>query len=80
MWSWLPRCRRAAAIRISFVLATPNYALVHDALDYQRHAVSLADGNGFALSYGRPTAFRSTADEHPTSAEGDRVAVRTRRG
>ena len=51
----------ALAIRIIFVLATPNYALVADALDYQRHAVSIADGHGFALSYGRPTAFRPPA-------------------
>jgi 4-amino-4-deoxy-L-arabinose transferase-like glycosyltransferase len=51
----------AFAIRLAFVLATPNYTLVHDALDYQRHAVSIADGHGFALSYGRPTAFRPPA-------------------
>jgi 4-amino-4-deoxy-L-arabinose transferase-like glycosyltransferase len=51
----------ALAIRIIFVLATPNYALVADALDYQRHAGSIADGHGFALSYGRPTAFRPPA-------------------
>jgi 4-amino-4-deoxy-L-arabinose transferase-like glycosyltransferase len=51
----------ALAIRIAFVVATPNYTLVHDALDYQHHAVSIADGHGFALSYGRPTAFRPPA-------------------
>jgi len=51
----------ALAIRIVFVIATPNYTLVHDALDYQHHAVSIADGHGFALSYGRPTAFRPPA-------------------
>jgi 4-amino-4-deoxy-L-arabinose transferase-like glycosyltransferase len=51
----------ALIIRVAFVLATPNYALVHDALDYQRHAVSIANGHGFALSYGRPTAFRPPA-------------------
>jgi 4-amino-4-deoxy-L-arabinose transferase-like glycosyltransferase len=51
----------ALIVRVAFVLATPNYALVHDALDYQRHAVSIADGHGFALSYGRPTAFRPPA-------------------
>ena len=51
----------ALAIRIVFVLATPHYTLVHDALDYQHHAVSIADGHGFALSYGRPTAFRPPA-------------------
>jgi len=51
----------ALAIRIGFVLATPHYTLVHDALDYQNHAVSIAGGHGFALSYGRPTAFRPPA-------------------
>jgi 4-amino-4-deoxy-L-arabinose transferase-like glycosyltransferase len=51
----------ALAIRIAFVLATPGYTLVHDALDYQRHAISLSEGHGFALSYGRPTAFRPPA-------------------
>jgi 4-amino-4-deoxy-L-arabinose transferase-like glycosyltransferase len=51
----------ALAIRIIFVLATPSYTLVHDALDYDRHAASIANGHGFALSYGRPTAFRPPA-------------------
>ena len=48
----------ALAIRVAWVLATPDYRLVHDALDYNRHAISIANGDGFALSYGRPTAFR----------------------
>jgi len=51
----------ALAIRIAFVLATPDYRLVHDARDYHRHAVSLAAGHGFATAYGRPTAFRPPA-------------------
>jgi 4-amino-4-deoxy-L-arabinose transferase-like glycosyltransferase len=51
----------ALAIRIIFVLATPHYTLVHDALDYDRHGASIANGHGFALSYGRPTAFRPPA-------------------
>jgi 4-amino-4-deoxy-L-arabinose transferase-like glycosyltransferase len=51
----------ALLIRVAFVVATPGYALVHDALDYQRHAVSISSGHGFALSYGRPTAFRPPA-------------------
>jgi 4-amino-4-deoxy-L-arabinose transferase-like glycosyltransferase len=49
------------AIRVAFVLATPNYQLIHDALDYDNHAASIAQGHGFALSYGRPTAFRPPA-------------------
>jgi 4-amino-4-deoxy-L-arabinose transferase-like glycosyltransferase len=51
----------ALAIRVIFVLATPHYTLVHDALDYDRHAASIVQGHGFALSYGRPTAFRPPA-------------------
>src|SRR4051812_5991531 len=51
----------ALALRIAFVLLTPDYRLVADALDYDYHAVSLASGHGFALSYGRPTAFRPPA-------------------
>jgi 4-amino-4-deoxy-L-arabinose transferase-like glycosyltransferase len=51
----------ALAIRIAFVLATPDYRLVHDALDYDHHAASIAAGHGFAYSYGRPTAFRPPA-------------------
>jgi 4-amino-4-deoxy-L-arabinose transferase-like glycosyltransferase len=51
----------ALAIRIIFVLATPHYTLVHDALDYDRHSASIVQGHGFALSYGRPTAFRPPA-------------------
>ncbi|HWK25856.1 MAG TPA: glycosyltransferase family 39 protein [Solirubrobacter sp.] len=51
----------ALALRVAFVLATPGYALVDDALDYDRHGVSIATGHGFALSYGRPTAFRPPA-------------------
>lgn len=51
----------ALAIRCAWVLATPDYRLVHDALDYNRHAISIARGDGFALSYGRETAFRPPA-------------------
>jgi 4-amino-4-deoxy-L-arabinose transferase-like glycosyltransferase len=48
----------ALAIRVAWVLATPDYQLVHDALDYDNHAASIAAGEGFATSYGRETAFR----------------------
>ena len=51
----------ALAVRVAFVLATPGYTLVHDAIDYDHHAQSIAQGHGFALSYGRPTAFRPPA-------------------
>ena len=33
---------------MAFVLATPNYQLIHDAIDYDRHAASIAQGHGFA--------------------------------
>jgi 4-amino-4-deoxy-L-arabinose transferase-like glycosyltransferase len=47
------------AIRLAYVDATPNMKLVADARDYDGHAVSIAQGNGYSASYAlRPTAFR----------------------
>jgi 4-amino-4-deoxy-L-arabinose transferase-like glycosyltransferase len=51
----------ALVIRVAVVLATPDQTLIHDAIDYDLHAASIAAGDGFALSYGRPTAFRPPA-------------------
>lgn len=51
----------ALVVRLLYVVATPGYALVHDAIDYDRHAVSIANGNGYTTSLGRPTAFRPPA-------------------
>ena len=49
----------ALAIRVAWVLATPDYQLVHDALDYDRHAASIAAGDGFAPPTGaRPRSAR----------------------
>jgi 4-amino-4-deoxy-L-arabinose transferase-like glycosyltransferase len=50
----------ALALRIGYVDATPNYALRHDAVDYDTHARSIAEGQGYSktLAHGRPTAFR----------------------
>jgi 4-amino-4-deoxy-L-arabinose transferase-like glycosyltransferase len=50
----------AFAVRLAYVDATPGMRLVHDALDYDGHAVSIAHGDGYSktLAYGRPTAFR----------------------
>jgi 4-amino-4-deoxy-L-arabinose transferase-like glycosyltransferase len=49
----------AFAIRIAYVDATPNMRLVADGRDYDTHAVSIAQGDGYSASYaGRPTAFR----------------------
>lgn len=44
-------------------MATPDYVLVHDSRDYDRHARSIARGDGFADSVrpGRHTAFRPPA-------------------
>lgn len=51
----------ALAIRIAVVLATPHYQLVADAIDYDKHAVSIVTQHRFAFAYGRPTAFRPPA-------------------
>lgn len=50
----------ALALRIAYVDATPGYALRHDARDYDVHARSIAEGQGYSknLAHGRPTAFR----------------------
>ena len=48
----------ALVIRVAWVLQTPDYELVHDALDYDNHAYSIAAGEWYALSHGRSTAFR----------------------
>ena len=50
----------ALVLRLAYVDATPGYALRHDAVDYDVHARSIAQGEGFSktLAHGRPTAFR----------------------
>jgi 4-amino-4-deoxy-L-arabinose transferase-like glycosyltransferase len=50
----------ALALRLGYVEATPDYGLRHDARDYDVHARSIAQGEGYSktLAYGRPTAFR----------------------
>ena len=50
----------ALLLRVGYVAATPDYALVHDALDYDRAAKSIAQGDGYPYSRakGRETAFR----------------------
>jgi 4-amino-4-deoxy-L-arabinose transferase-like glycosyltransferase len=50
----------ALVLRLAYVDATPNYVLRHDAVDYDVHARSIAQGDGFSktLAHGRPTAFR----------------------
>src|SRR5215216_5855924 len=51
----------ALVLRVGYVVATPDYRLVHDALDYDRTAASLAQGKGYPEVWGRPTAFRPPA-------------------
>jgi 4-amino-4-deoxy-L-arabinose transferase-like glycosyltransferase len=53
----------ALLLRIGYVAATPGYVLVHDAVDYDRAAKSIARGDGWPDSHtpGRPTAFRPPA-------------------
>jgi 4-amino-4-deoxy-L-arabinose transferase-like glycosyltransferase len=50
----------ALVLRLGFVAATPHYKLVDDATDYDRHARSIAAGNGYADVGlpGRASAFR----------------------
>jgi 4-amino-4-deoxy-L-arabinose transferase-like glycosyltransferase len=49
----------AFAIRVAYVDATPGMKIVHDARDYDVHAVSVAQGHGFSDTLAlRPTAFR----------------------
>ena len=64
----------ALAIRVAFVLATPDYALVHDALDYDRHAASIAQRRTASRSrYGR-------ADRVPPAGVPDLPRRRVRSG
>jgi 4-amino-4-deoxy-L-arabinose transferase-like glycosyltransferase len=51
----------ALAIRIGWILLTPHYALVHDAVDYDRHAAHIVQFGSFETSYSRKTAFRPPA-------------------
>ena len=65
-WLWAAAVLLLAAallIRLGFVHATPGYQPVDDARDYDGHAVSIAQGDGFSdeLAYHRPTAFRPPA-------------------
>jgi 4-amino-4-deoxy-L-arabinose transferase-like glycosyltransferase len=50
----------ALVLRLGFVAATPHYKLVDDATDYDRHARSIAAGDGYADVGlpGRQSAFR----------------------
>jgi 4-amino-4-deoxy-L-arabinose transferase-like glycosyltransferase len=51
----------ALVLRLGYIAATPDYRIVHDARDYDRHARSIASGDGFArIGPGptRVTAFR----------------------
>ena len=53
----------ALLLRVGYVAATPEYTFVHDASDYDRGAMSIAQGEGFPFSRreGRASAFRPPA-------------------
>ena len=53
----------ALLLRVGYMAATPDYKLVHDALDYDHAATSIARGDGWPDSRrpGRETAFRPPA-------------------
>jgi 4-amino-4-deoxy-L-arabinose transferase-like glycosyltransferase len=62
-WVWLAAVALVAlslVLRIAYVNATPGYVVRHDARDYDVHAISIAEGQGFSktIAYDRPTAFR----------------------
>ena len=44
----------ALVLRIAYVDATPNYTLRHDAVDYDVHARSIAQGEGFSKTLAHP--------------------------
>ena len=58
----------ALALRIGYVAITPDYVMVHDARDYDNAAQSIARGDGYPTSRGRPTAFRPPA--YPSCSRG----------
>jgi 4-amino-4-deoxy-L-arabinose transferase-like glycosyltransferase len=65
-WMWAAAILILAAaftIRIAYVDATPGMKLVHDALDYDGAAASIAQVGHYpdTGAYGRPTAFRPPA-------------------
>ena len=53
----------ALLLRVGYVAVTPDYTFVHDASDYDRHAMSIARGDGYpgAQSADRASAFRPPA-------------------
>ena len=40
----------ALLLRVGYLVATPGYELVHDAVDYDRAAASIAQGEGYPYS------------------------------
>ena len=49
----------AFGLRAGYMALTPGYEIVHDARDYDWHARSVANGDGFSKGItGKPTAFR----------------------
>jgi 4-amino-4-deoxy-L-arabinose transferase-like glycosyltransferase len=59
-----PLLALALAVRIAQIVATHDWVPVADPADYVRHAQSIADGHGMAVSFvahGGPSAFRPPA-------------------
>ena len=66
MWRWAVclLVLGALLLRLGYVVVTPGYRIVDDAHDYDRHAVSIAMGHGYARMGSGPsgeTAFRPPA-------------------
>lgn len=55
----------ALSVRVVYVAATPHHALGGDAADYDRHAVSLAEGRGYPPSFLPQREAGSTAWRPP---------------
>ena len=55
----------ALLLRVGYMVATPDYVLVHDALDYDKAATSIATRRGLAV-LARPRAARRRSARPPT--------------
>src|ERR1700712_3819933 len=77
----------ALGLRVAYMEVTPRYRIVHDAVDYDTHARSIAIGDGFSKRLtGKPTAFRPPGYPYllggayrvfdvARSPDGDRIRV-----
>ena len=56
----------ALLLRVGYMAATPDYKLVHDALDYDHAATSIARGDGWPYSRARGAGRRSARPPTPS--------------